>query len=469
MTNPTRYLHTFWPIVTAVVLGSLCIFNQEIGGDSTEHYFHCRWAWAHPELFLSHWGKPLYVLCGALPAQAGIVGLRLFNAACAVATAYIAYRYCHHLRLQYAWFAIPAIVFCNVYFYYTPSGNTETFFAFCYLLSAYLLLKNKPYHAAALASILPYARSEAFFLLPLFAATLLYQRHYKALPLLSLGYLIYGIVGYFALDSFHWVFTKNPYQNAAGYGVTGTWHHFISSAPATYGLPVTYLFVIGIIYGIIHISKKNHAHALLMMAGSFIIYLGIHSYFFYNGIYGSLGLTRVMAAVVPAMGIICVMGLQIITIFNVKWIQIPILVILLFLMIKDPFHRSDYPLKYGAEEQLAHIATQYLIKNNLHNQKIYYGNAIIPLELNKDVYSPQNCQAMWALKQKNHPIPQGAVAVWDSHYCRVDAGVALDFLTKNPQWQPVINIIPKQKLTTMGEQPFIIKIFRYNTSTQKKP
>ena len=450
----------FWLLASAVVLFTLAVLNKETGGDSTEHFFHCKWAFAHPKLFLSHWGKPLYILLGALPAQLGIVALRIFNCTAALATAALAYRYCLHLRLKNAWFAIPVIIFCNIYFYYTPTGNTETFFGFGLMLAAYLLLKKHWHAAAILASFLPYARSEAFFLLPLFALVLIQAKKYKILPWLGLGYVVYGAIGYWFLGDFNWVFTQNPYKNAVGYG-SGSWHHFLTNAPKTYGILTTILFIFGVIYALFNLKKPYYAQCLTLMAGSFFAYLFIHSFFWYKGIYGSLGLDRVMVAVVPCMGIMAVVGVQAFNIFNAKWVQMPLMLALLFLVVKDPFHQYNFPLQYGEEEKFAAFASNYLVKNKLDNHKIYYGNAIIPLLLNKDVYSEQSCQAMWALYGQNHKIPSHAIAVWDSHYCRVDAGVPLKMLQNDPNWVAKQNILPKQPFLIIGDVPFEIRIFEY--------
>jgi hypothetical protein len=48
-------------------------------GDGIMHYFISNASWENPELFLHHWGKPLFILFSSSFAQFGFYGMVIFN------------------------------------------------------------------------------------------------------------------------------------------------------------------------------------------------------------------------------------------------------------------------------------------------------------------------------------------------------------------------------------------------------
>ena len=64
-----------------IVLCLVAIFTNGTGdaGDSVQHYLFSKSAFKHPELFLDHWAKPIFVLLSAPFAQLGFVGMKIFN------------------------------------------------------------------------------------------------------------------------------------------------------------------------------------------------------------------------------------------------------------------------------------------------------------------------------------------------------------------------------------------------------
>src|ERR1035437_8661441 len=86
-----------------VLIGCICYFVALMliavntngtcdSGDSLSHFLFSKYAFIHPENFLNHWAKPLFVLLSAPFAQFGFVGIKLFNCCIASFTVWLTYK-----------------------------------------------------------------------------------------------------------------------------------------------------------------------------------------------------------------------------------------------------------------------------------------------------------------------------------------------------------------------------------------
>ncbi|HEX2899147.1 MAG TPA: hypothetical protein VHS96_05430, partial [Bacteroidia bacterium] len=219
---------------------SLCIAITSSGtydaGDSVMHYQIAHYAFVHPDNFLSHWGKPFFTLVAAPFAAMGFWGMKLFQCLLALGTGWLTYQNARMLRFRWAWLAPLFVLAAPEFFLSQLSGLTEPFFAFVLTLGVFGMLHGKPLPAAIALSLLPFVRTEGFLLLPVFGLILLLRKEWKAIPLLTLGTLVYAILGGIFLSDFLWIWTQNPYADQTlNYGLGG-WLHF----------PEKYLFVVGI-------------------------------------------------------------------------------------------------------------------------------------------------------------------------------------------------------------------------------
>lgn len=88
-------------------------------------------------------------------------------------------------------------------------------------------------------------------------AVLLMNREWKAIPLLTIGFLIYAVAGWYELDLFWWYFRLDPYLyvKPMAYG-SGTWYHFLDSNSLHTGVLTMILLPIGFL-GIPGFRKKK--------------------------------------------------------------------------------------------------------------------------------------------------------------------------------------------------------------------
>ena len=416
-----------------------CAFASEStygGGDSWLHYQMARYAPKHPELFLDQWGKPLYTTLACLPAQTGFLGIKMFNIACALLTAFLAFRMAMNQFARWQWLAVVFVLSVPIYFVTLFSGLTESVFALCIMSAVYLFHIFRVRWACLVISFLPFIRSEGFLFLPLFALLGIYYRRWSALPFLAAGFVVFTVIGYFLKGSWNWVFGTNVYlTKPTDYG-HGPWYHFFETHSATFGWAYSVFLVIAIIAFLVRLKKdfrNRELHIqLVLMFGGLVIYFAAHSYFWYKGIFGSAGLDRVMAGVGPCIGYSAFCGFQFIV--RQKFMQNLFSKILLSLAVAWVFIMPRYvyafPFKLTGFEQLEMDAIIYLKENKLENYPIYYQDPFFPTKLKKDPFDENISLNLYQHGPK--PYQSKALILWDSHLCPRESMLPLKVMEAQP-------------------------------------
>ena len=289
-------------------------------GDSLQHYLSSRYALAHPQLFFDTWAKPLFVLLTVGPAQAGFIGMLVFQCVVAAGSAHLAFRVAQQLRLPLPWLAVPFVYAAPDYFLMQFSGLTEPLFGLVLVAGVALAVRGRAGWSGAVLSWLPFVRAEGFILLAVWAVYLVASRQVRWLPLLGLGFAVYSLVGWAVLGELGWVFGRNAYRyKLASYG-HGGWADFVTQLPGLLGWVLVVLFWVGLGRGLAAwvrpTLRRSPAHwpaELLLLYGSIVAYIGAHSTFWALGIFQSLGMTRVLAALTPLAAVVALSGLDVIS------------------------------------------------------------------------------------------------------------------------------------------------------------
>jgi hypothetical protein len=284
-------------------------------GDSINHYLYARYAPQHPLNLLHSWAKPLFTLLILLPSQLGYKALMLFQCCLVAASAWLSYQVARALRISYA---ALAIVFCYAapdYFHIQFSGLTEPLFGLLLIGSVALAVYERPVWSAALASWMPFVRSEGFILLGIWVVYLCWQRQWRALPWLVLGYLVYSAVGAVVLGEPGWVFGQNAYPTVSQYG-HGDWNQYLIGLLYLLGWVISVLVVLGVGHLIWRAARRATWHnplfwaELLLIYGSAGVFIAAHTVFWIFGLFGSAGLTRVLAMLPSLLAIVALRGLS---------------------------------------------------------------------------------------------------------------------------------------------------------------
>ncbi|MCB2407162.1 hypothetical protein [Hymenobacter lucidus] len=421
-------------------------------GDSINHYLYSRYAFEHPGNFLESWAKPLFVLLTAGPAQLGFLGIKLFNCGVVALAAWLAYRVAERLRLPWPWLALLFTYAAPDYFRIQFSGLTEPLFSLILVAGVWLALRDRAGWSALVMSFLPFVRSEGFLLLGVWAVYLLVSRQWRHLPALLVGYVVYSVVGLLVYHDFLWVFTHNAYPyRAAQYG-HGTLSHYFIQLPGVIGLVLFVMFWLGGIRALLLWLRPQLRQQptlfwaeLLLIYGSVVVYCGAHALFWWQGIFASFGMVRVLNAMVPLMAIIALNGLLSITqLFKNAVVQQRVrlgvtaaVVLFLFTGARTAF-RWQRDFAQAAEIQLADEAGIWLAQTHPQQKPlIVLEHPYLAIALRVDPFDVRQRRDMGFLHPQGPKadVPAGTLVFWDDWFSVTEAGIPLKRLQQDARYR----------------------------------
>lgn len=474
MQKSLHYIITLGIIAAALVFFLWQTFYTDAGytdGDSITHYLIARNAIDHPILFLHHWGKPFFTTFAAPFAYFGFNGIQVFNVICGLIAAFFSFKVARRLNIPYAPAAALFTLAAPVFYINIPTGLTEIFFGLVLVISAYFAIKEKYIFSAILVSFLPFARSEGFLLLPLFGLFYLYTKQYKAIPLLAFGTLIYSIIGLFAFNDFGWIFNQNPYHENPFYG-HGRLLYFVNTIKTITGIPLIIVFLLGLLW-IFYITykqlrknalTKEQAAELLLIFGCFCVYFVAHTIFWWKGLFASLGMTRVIAAVIPVFAVGALRGLTWVTGLlsrKIKWAGLLVALIFSFIVLRTPF--AIFGKEEILEPRLVTIkqACEWMKEQQIQPQQVYYSHPFTVICMDIDPYSGTVRELMYLPKDSlSYKIPQGNIVIWDSQFGPNESGTPLELLQDSTKFTHLKTFAPKEDIMVLGGRRFEAQIFR---------
>ena len=440
------------------------------GADNYTHYRLARYAFRYPEFFLDHWGKPVYTTLSSVFAQFGFNGAKVFNIICGLLTAYLLFLISRSLNYKLPILAIILLCSMPLYFLMMISSLTEILFSFIITLSTWLFLGKRYYVFAMVASFLPFVRTEGFFLLPIFAMALVAEKKIKAIPTLLTGTIFYSLVGSFYYDDILWVFNRMPYVDGAKhlYG-SGALLNFVNSYKEITGLLPAILLVAGIailIYQSFQKSKQIDVIKFewLLVFLPFFVYLSMHSWLWWQGRGSSLGLIRVMSAVLPLAVLLCMKPINLIfeKLPNL-YLRIIAIGILIFLIAREPLRRNIIPYRLSGSEAMVKEASDWMVRSEFFGKKIYYNDPMFCFFLDINPFDMNKIQEH--VPDREHPelsIAEGEIVLWDAHFSPNEGKLPLERLKDNPHFAMVKKFEPAQSFKVLGEHDYAIYIFRRN-------
>lgn len=415
-------------------------------GDSIVHYFFARYAFQNPMLLLDHWAKPVFTLLSSPFAQFGFAGIKLFNGLVGLSSAWLAYLIAHKLGLKFSWLAIILVLFAPSYFLSLFAGYTEPLFGLILIACIYTVLAKKPLPAAMLISFLPFVRSEGLLILVVFAFYFLKNKNLKAIVLLATGHVVYTIAGILAGKSIFWLFSEIPYQVVSVYG-KGNFTHYPTQLLLTLGVPVFSLAVTGLMMIIFNIFSSRlkvlpefKTEVSLLILGSFLVYFLFHTFSWALGLFGSMGMSRVLNAMIPLLAIISLIGFNFLV--NLKFIsnkyinQIVIILIIGYIII-FPFLSNpasinfDKELKRSASMNLMHRISSDLQKKD-QGKFLYYSNPYLSYALGINPFDKSKHLSFtdW---QAQKTLKPNSLVIWDNWFSVVEERTDSTMLLNHPQ------------------------------------
>ena len=439
--------------------------------DGIFHFLFAKSAPFHPELYLDLWAKPLFTLVASPFAQFGIQGMHFMNVLCALATAFICIRITRELNLKYTWLIFFLLIPMPVYFNQLCTAMTEPFFAMLLAIIVLLFVQKKFYASAILASVLPFARQEGYFLIPLMLMIFLLLKNWKAIPFLFSGILLFSVITQFATGDFFWFITGHPYTGAKDIYGSGTLFHFVENSEAMFGFLIQLLSAAGfIMISYLFIRKIKTATfsfqvniplvtEFLLIAGFAAGFFVAHSVMWWKGLFGSYGLERVMACIAPLIALMSLRAVNTIFSFTENKLKPYFQTILLLVISVLPLiilgSRSNFPPKEnlsGGEETVAKAAEWLKAEKPFHS-KIYFSHPYFILQLGLDPKGEKNSEELMYTNQGKE-IPKNALVLWDSEYSKGQHHFPLQLLQQDSSYQLL--------KTVEGAEKTVVHIYRKN-------
>lgn len=493
--------------VFAIQLVVIFSFNGTCdSGDSIQHYLIARHAFEHPHLFLDHWGKPFFTLLASIPSAFGFVGIKIFNCLLVLWSLANVFLISKRIFPRKFWVATLLLALMPELIRLQFSGLTEPLFAAWLSASLLLVVRGKVSWGFAMVSFLPFIRTEGFLLLPIFALFLILVKLEKkgkkqgagsmeldrlggritnlfskpvvfkligTLSLLTLGTVLYSIVGGIAKGDLTWVFSENPYEHLDNYG-SGDWGHFPRKFIFITGVPIYGLWILGMLLGIVALFRRywagtrfaslrelvgtemdsqtetesshngfsssranissSHANKWRLIYGLFLAYFGAHVVFWATGLAHSMGLMRVMVSLTPLVALIAARG----AFFLIGWLPKPIhrnifLGLIAAYIIIFPFLPNHASLKLH-DFELSPDQTMLDDHGDLYKEleandlRVYYAHPYVPVAFGFDPF----VHPRYMNNLKAREFPPGTMIVWDSWFSVKEAGVPEEFWGQNP-------------------------------------
>ncbi len=438
-----KSLQLYLLLVFYFLLGLLSIYyfnGTGDVGDSIMHYLYAKSAPQHPHLYFDHWAKPLYVLLASPFAQFGFNGIKVFNLINTTLSLFFIYRCAEGLQLKNPLVSVLLAMVSPLYYVLTLSGLTEPLFAMLVALALYLSLRHQPLGAAVVISFLPYVRSEGLIIAGVYLLYFFVLKHWKAIPFLLMGSVLYGIAGYFVHGNFLWVFSKIPYATLGSVYGSGDLFHFVTELYFVLGLPVYILFCIGFAFLAWRFFKARfqpEMHWLVYLG--FLAFFIAHSLFWYLGIFNSMGLKRVLLGIMPYIALIGLYGFNAIALEGVKqkpiWLKLLpaafIIYLLVFPFLPNPASLNmERDLLLTTEQNLA----QEVCRNIKKEQLVYpmvYNHFYLSEVLNIDHFDHSlrvELDSNWI-----SALSPGTFIVWENLYALKMSGLTKQRLEQDPQ------------------------------------
>jgi hypothetical protein len=459
--NNKIWVDTFLKVLTlffCITWYGIQYFNSEIpadSGDGIMHYFISNASWENPILLLHHWGKPLFILLSSPFSQLGFSGIVTFNILVFTSTILIAWNIASKFNLSIWLTILFPILLINIQDYSITvlGGLTEPLFNLFFLLTFWLLVTKKWFWLAIITSFLPFLRSEGQLPVVLIFFILLYYKQYKYISFLLVGFVLYSIVGFFALNDFWWYFTKSPYAMNNGIYQHGNWNHYFISYKNYLGNPGLFVFVGAFIYLIIQLLKKRWNSIeftyIFYIYGTFVGIVVLHSYFWATGQNASLGLTRITTQAMPTFVLLNLIYIEKSRFGQHKFSGYVIGSISLFIAFNSIFSKH-FPIKSNALE-LQVINAVKSLKNTINpDQRLFYHHPLFCFQFGDNPFKKnQSCIFYYCddlesdIKNKMKP---GDLIVRDSQFGPQEQGLALESITKSNRLNLIRSYISSEQI-----------------------
>lgn len=471
--NTRQGLLSWWLLLAAATVVVRLLSTGVIeGGDGIQHYQIARYAWQHPELFLDHWGKPLFTLFASPFAQLGHWGMTLFNALCFVATCWAADGMLKRAGNAARWIFPPALLLVPVYGSMVLAGMTEVFFGMLAMLIVRCLFEERFALASVLVSFTPFARPEFIGFVPFVLVWIITMRQWRSLPFLLTGPVLYAVVGGLVLGDVLWYLHRDPYAGATNIYGSGAPFYFTDHIQNIYGAPLVWGMALSVICAIaLWLYHKEHRTTLmfLLVVGVLpcVAIIGVHSFLWWKGLKGSLGLLRVIATTAPLAVLWVAWPVQkwSAEFFKDGWRRalMAVTIAISYLVWALSVFLNDQPLPVAIDgyqhfmlsvgQRVGELSPQY--------SRVVYYHPLVAYHAQLDPYDEGQVVHCWGLDTAAPALglKPNDLLVWDAHFGPNEGRTPLNMLLARTDLDLIETMVPAEHMTVLGGYSFEAYLF----------
>ena len=292
------------------------VYPDSYQQDGGTHFLFARDAWWNHALLVDVWGRPLFTALYALPALAGYLPAKLLTVAVCVATAWQCWRWAEDEGMARAELAIPFLALQPSVLLLAGDTMTEPLFALGLVIALRLRRAGRVQAAMLLASLLPLARPEGFFVCVLWGIWTLadaragdaWWRRARTLPLLTVGVVAWWVAALLITRDPLFILHNWPHQWAPTGALYGTapWLEYWQLRYEVVAKSLALFFALGFVALLVR-RRLGAATSLVAML------FALHSVLRHFGLFGSAGYPRYFVCIAPAIAIITLQGWNLVT------------------------------------------------------------------------------------------------------------------------------------------------------------
>lgn len=305
--NLSKNIITALLFLSFIIYVSWALFTNDVWDDDCiNRYFHALKAFDEPEMFVSLWNRPLWILVFAIPVKLSYVSVPIIMSSISIMTAYFLYQSMVLKQLSYPFVIIIFLLFQPYFLGTANDAMTEPLAAAIIGISYFLFLKKKWIPFVLLGALLPLARTELAIHLVFWLIPLIQYKQWKLIPFLSTGLILWWIAA--GLITGDWLYL---YHHTIGSELSE--NRYGSQAFDTYISRIFYVIGPVVFFFLIMGLVKNFSEKKLsfFIEGQFFFGLLLYTVFAWKIIIGqSAGFLRNLIPLSPLIAILATHGLH---------------------------------------------------------------------------------------------------------------------------------------------------------------
>ncbi|HEX2616970.1 MAG TPA: hypothetical protein VHL57_05460, partial [Flavobacteriales bacterium] len=192
----------------------------------------------------------------------------------------------------------------------------------------------------------------------------------------------------------------------------------------------------------------------------------LHSYAFAAGNMASLGLVRVMATTVPLLALFMAWMLANAWSHFVPdrgWTRACFAALLLVhgnMSLHELREREPMPFPDDEIQRTVRIAAAYINTHRTAEQRLVYEDPLIGALCDVDPWDSTRMLPLRGIPViEQRGIKAGDIVVWDAHFAANEGYTTLDTLLNDGRYQLDTVILPRWRITVLGDRPYSIQVF----------